>query len=103
MLQTYAQPYGQPLEGRLELFCYVLTTKDHGLLYKYGNGKDFTITAYIDTRFQSCYDDSKSQLGWTFKLNRSTVAWSSNKAAIVALSSTQAEYQALSKAAGEAL
>jgi len=48
-------------------------------------------------------DDRKSIGGYTFMLNRASISWNSKKQTTVALSSTEAEYRALTQAVKEYL
>ena len=48
-------------------------------------------------------DDRKSTLGYVFIILGGAVTWKSKKQGVVALSSTEAEYMALSEAACEAI
>jgi hypothetical protein len=56
---------------------------------------------YNDASFQIDADDSKSQSGFMFCLNRGAVSWKNSKYDIVADSTTEVEYIAASEAAKE--
>lgn len=61
------------------------------------------INAFVDADWASNEVDRRSYTGFVFKLGGSTVSWQSRKQKTVALSSTEAEYMALSDACKEAL
>lgn len=57
----------------------------------------------MDADWAECPMDRKSYTGFVFKLSGAAISWESRKQRTVALSSTEAEYMALSEAAREAL
>lgn len=61
------------------------------------------ISAYADADWASDSIDRKSFTGFVFLIGRSVVTWESRKQRTVALSSTEAEYMALSDTCKEAL
>jgi ribonuclease HI len=83
---------------------YVKGTKDHGLIYKKQNlnGK-FNVYGYVDSDWASDATTRKSTTGYIFFMNGKPISWNSRKQNSVALSSTEAEYMALSEAVQEAL
>lgn len=62
---------------------------------------DEEITMYSDSDWGEDRKDRKSNSGWIMQLNGGTIGWSCRKQAIVALSSAEAEYIALTEAAKE--
>jgi hypothetical protein len=54
---------------------------------------------YADASFNSDPDKAKSFSGYTMKVNRSTISWSSKRQSCVARSTGEAEYMAASRAA----
>ncbi|KAG7310616.1 hypothetical protein JYU34_003408 [Plutella xylostella] len=62
-----------------------------------------SITAYADADWGRNESDRRSYTGYVFKLGESIVSWESRKQRTVALSSTEAEYMAISDACKEAL
>ena len=80
------------------VFRYLAGTTNRGLCYGIGGrGTSFTDADW------GAGDDRKSIGGYTFLLNGAAVCWSSKKQSTVALSSTEAEYMALTQAVKEAL
>jgi hypothetical protein len=83
----------------LKIVNYLKGTAMYGLLFK---GKGLTLNGYSDASWGST-SDMKSISGYIFIMNNSAVSWKSKKQTIVALSSTESEYVALSEALKEAL
>ena len=80
------------------IFRYLAGTRNRGLLYRRdGNGSGFT-----DADWGSG-EDRRSIGGYAFVLNGAAICWNSKKQATVALSSTEAEYMALTQAVKESL
>lgn len=64
---------------------------------------EFGIEGFSDSDYSADLDKRRSVTGYTFKVWGNTVCWKSNLQSVVALSTTEAEYMALSEAAKEAL
>ena len=80
------------------IFRYLAGTPNRGLYYGIqGNG-----TGYTDADWGSG-EDRRSIGGYAFILNGAAISWNSKKQATVALSSTEAEYVALTQAVKESL
>lgn len=79
---------------------YLKGTIDHGILYKYGKSD---LIGYVDADWAGSIDDRRSFTGYAFVMNGAIVVWDSRKQRTVALSTTEAEYMALSEAAKEAV
>ena len=80
------------------IFRYLAGTPNRGLYY----GVTGTATGFTDADWGGS-DDRKSIGGYTFLLNGSTISWNSKKQSTVALSSTEAEYMALTQAVKESI
>lgn len=65
--------------------------------------KDSDLIGYVDADWGSNKKDRKSYTGYVFKLAGASISWRSCKQKTVALSSTEAEYMALSEATKEAI
>lgn len=79
---------------------YLKGTLNYGLVFQKGG---LEVTAYVDADWAGCDIDRKSYTGFVFKLGKSLISWESKKQKTVALSTTEAEYMALSDACKEAL
>ena len=67
----------------------------------YGGDKELVVNGYVDARFDTDSDDSKSQTGYVFLLNGGAVSWCSSKQSVVAGSTCEVENIAASEAANE--
>uniref|UniRef100_A0A1J3I7B7 Retrovirus-related Pol polyprotein from transposon TNT 1-94 n=2 Tax=Noccaea caerulescens TaxID=107243 RepID=A0A1J3I7B7_NOCCA len=65
--------------------------------------KDFSIEGFCDSDYATDLDKRRSVTGFIFKVWGNTVSWRSNLQSVVALSTTEAEYMALSSAVKEAI
>jgi hypothetical protein len=80
------------------LLRYVMFTKNYSLVYSKNTP---SITGYTGSDYASSIDDRKSISGYLFKYGKCSVSWNSSKQKTVALSSTEAEYVALTNAIKE--
>ncbi|GJW15258.1 retrotransposon protein, putative, ty1-copia subclass [Tanacetum coccineum] len=82
---------------------YLRNTKDMFLVYG-GNPKaELRVDFYCDAGFETDRDDTKSQTGYVFILNKGAMDWKSSKQSTTAMSATEAEYIAASEAAMKAV
>uniref|UniRef100_A0A5S6QB25 Reverse transcriptase Ty1/copia-type domain-containing protein n=1 Tax=Trichuris muris TaxID=70415 RepID=A0A5S6QB25_TRIMR len=72
---------------------YLRATKTMKLVYK--KGED-SLTAYCDADWASDRDDRRSTTGFVVCLSGAAMSWNSKKQRTVALSTTEAEYMAMS-------
>ncbi|WRX11051.1 Reverse transcriptase [Theobroma cacao] len=79
---------------------YLRRTKDVFLVY---GGGELQVRGYTNASFQIDKDDSKSQSGYVFTLNRSVVSWKSSKQKMTADSIIEVEYISAFEAAKEAV
>ncbi|GJQ89086.1 hypothetical protein Tco_0000225 [Tanacetum coccineum] len=91
-----AKPTKNHLHAVKRIFRYLKGTIDMGLWYS----KDscITLTAYADADHAGCQDTRRSTSGSAQFLRDKLVSWSSKKQKSTAISSTEAEYIALSSA-----
>jgi hypothetical protein len=80
---------------------YIKGTLNFGLFYTYGESAD--LVGYSDSDWGGDQDERKSTTGHVFYLGSTVFSWTSKKQAIVALSSCEAEYVAISSAVCEAI
>lgn len=79
---------------------YVKGTLDYKLVFS--SKDDCPLVGYADADWASSLEDRSSTSGYLFKVYGNTVVWRSKKQNVVALSTAEAEYVALSEAAVEA-
>lgn len=70
---------------------YLKRTANLGLVYR-KSGR--SALGYVDADWANCLEDHRSYLGYAFLLSKCPVTWESRKQRTVALSSTEAEYDA---------
>ena len=101
MLSQFNTCYGRPqVEAAKRALRYLLRTKAFGLVY---HGGCTTLVGYVDADWASNAVDRRSYTGYAFSLGGAAVSWEARKQRTVALSSTEAEYMALSDGAKEAI
>jgi len=79
---------------------YLKETLDVGMTYR---NTDDPPKMFADADWGGCNVDHRSYSGYIFMMSGATISWDSRKQRTIALSSTEAEYMALSKATKEAL
>ncbi|CAH2104034.1 unnamed protein product [Euphydryas editha] len=82
------------------LLRYLKKTKKYGLVYR---KDDTNLHGFVDADWASCTIDRRSYTGYSFILAGCVISYESKKQRTVALSSTEAEYMALSEACKEAI
>ena len=75
---------------------YLSTTKSHGILYPAGNGEQLDLRAFCDADWAGDLEKRHSTTGFFIEVNGAPVAWKSVRQSIIALSTAEAEYIALS-------
>ena len=88
------------LAAAKRILRYLKGTVNFGILYKRGD-RDMKITGYIDRDFAGDINDRKSTSGQIFFLGGLPITWNSVKQRVVALSTCEAEYIAVSSATAE--
>ena len=83
------------------LLKYLKTTREYSLIYP--NQNTTILTGYSDSDHAGDLGDRKSTSGFLFILSGCTISWKSVKQSTVAISSSEAEYIALSQATQEAI
>ncbi|GKE96630.1 hypothetical protein Tco_1581485 [Tanacetum coccineum] len=89
-----AKPTEKHLQAVKRIFRYLNETIHMGLWYS--NDTDMSLTAYADADHAGCQDTRRSTSGSAQFLGDKLVSWSSKKQKSTAISSTKAEYIALS-------
>ena len=90
----------QHTEAVKTILRYLKSSRDRGITY--GGQDKLLVEGYSDSDWAGDKDSRKSTSGFIFMLNGEPVSWCSKKQPTVALSSTEAEYIALTLAAKEA-
>lgn len=80
---------------------YVKGTLDYGICFSGRQDVEIEVLGYVDADWAGDIVTRKSQSGYVFQLCGGPISWSSKKQAVVALSTTEAEYVAASFAAQE--
>ena len=94
-------PLQEHLNKALYIWRYLVGTRNYALTYDSTNGSG--LEAFTDSDWASDGDDRKSISGYFFKLANGAVSWTSHTQKSVALSSTEAEYMALSDCSRQAM
>lgn len=79
---------------------YLKKTKSYCIKY---SSEETELQCYVDADWASNILDRKSFTGYCFKMCGSVISWQTKKQTTVALSSTEAEYMAISEACREAI
>lgn len=93
-------PSRQHTEAIKTIFRYLKVSRDRGITY--GGQETLFIEGYSDSDWAGDKERRKSTSGYIFILNGGPMSWYSKRQSTVALSSTEAEYIALTLAAKEA-
>ncbi|KAG6578190.1 Integrase catalytic core protein [Phytophthora cinnamomi] len=81
------------------IFRYLQGTKSHGI--RFSPGKDIDFQGYSDADWAGDLSDRKSTSGYLFQVAGGPISWGSKKQSSVSLSTSEAEYIALSLAIQE--
>ena len=81
---------------------YLSGTPDLALQYS-ADKEGTTLLGFSDSDFAGCKGTRKSTTGWIFTLGGGPVAWKSKKQEVITLSSSEAEYRALTSTVQEAM
>ena len=96
-----ADPGLQHISALKCMLRYLAGTKSYGIRYTAEPDKTNLFHGYADAAYSNL-DERKSTSGYVFIAGKGAITWRSKKQLVVALSSTEAEYIALSEAAREA-
>ncbi|GJS05372.1 transposable element [Tanacetum coccineum] len=83
------------------IFRYLKGTSDVGLIY--GGDREYLVAGYSDSDYAADLDARRSLTGYVFTIGNSVVSWKATLQPSVALSTTEAEYMALTEAAKEGI
>lgn len=93
-------PSHQHTEADKLFFRYLKGSRNRGITY--GGDEELHVVGYSDSDWAGDKESRKSTSGFIFMLHRGPVSWRSKRQSTVALTSTEAEYIALTLAAKEA-
>ena len=88
------------------LLRYVKGTANKGLVFGYDSSPvdcSDAVTGFVDSDFIGCLHTRKSLTSYVFTAYGTAISWKATLQKVVALSTTKAEYMALSEAVKEAL
>jgi len=96
-----SQPQKEHWKAMKRIFRYLKGTADVGLIY--GSNSDCCHTGYSDADFAADLVKKRSLTGYAYTLGGCLVSWKTTLQPSVALSTTEAEYMALTEAAKEGI
>ncbi|GJU01945.1 secreted RxLR effector protein 161-like protein [Tanacetum coccineum] len=97
----YASAVGKHWNAVKRIFRYLKGTSDVGLIY--GGDHEYLVAGYSDSDYAADLDARRSLTGYVFTIGNSVVSWKATLQPSVALSTTEAEYMALTEAAKEGI
>ena len=101
MSQFASNPSQEHLDKAISICRYLVGTKSYKLVFRGDSQKG--LMAYVDSDWAANKDTRRSVTGYFFKLADCIFCWQSRAQKTVALSSTEAEYMALSDCSRQAL
>lgn len=87
----------------LHVLAYVKGTLDYQILYSRDLGGAIKPIGYVDSDYGGDLDTRRSTSGYIFMMAGGPVSWSSKRQQTVALSTTEAEYMAMTRGSQQAL
>ena len=99
--QFAADPCPTHWQALKRVFRYIQGTKTHGIEFQASCTSG--LQGYSDADWAGDVESRRSTSGYAFLMSGGTLSWRSKKQRTVALSSTEAEYMALSEATQEAI
>ncbi|XP_074377149.1 secreted RxLR effector protein 161-like [Apium graveolens] len=97
--QFMQKPRKPHLDAANRILRYLKHTINYGLMYK--EGADILLSGFTDADWAGDPSSRRSTSGYTFNLGSVAISWCSKKQATVAISSTEAEYNAATLASQE--
>ena len=95
------QPGREHWQAVKRIFRYLRGTSDVGVIYV--GDTQCLVTGYSDSDYAGDVDTRRSMTGYVFTLGGSVVSWKATLQPTVTLSTTEAEYMALTEAAKEGI
>ena len=100
--QFTGNPSEDHLKGIKRVLRYLNGTRAFGLLIRKDDDELPMLKGFTDADFAACYS-RKSRTGYAFFVGSSILSWSSRKQSVIALSTCEAEYYALTEGGKEAM
>ena len=100
--QFAANPTKSHYTGTKHVLRYLHGSSEHGITYKTSD-EPLKLVCYVDSDWAGDVDARKSTTGYVLTLAKGAVCWSSKRQSTTALSSTEAEYIAISSAVREVI
>ena len=97
------QPTGVHAKAAKKVVAYVISTQNHSYKIEPDGSAGLVIEAYCDSDFSGDSDTRRSVTGYAIFLCGVAVAWKSKGQRLVTLSSTEAEYVAITEVCQEVL
>jgi len=99
--QFFESPTDSHFAAAKRILRYIKGTRN--LKLHLGNTSDTTLVGYSDANWGNDLDTRKSTTGYLFLFSGGAISWSSKRQSTVALSTTEAEYMAITHATKEAV
>jgi hypothetical protein len=99
LLQHLRDPLEAHWQAAVHILQYLKTTSH----IKLRLGGDLACSGYLDSDWAEDRDDRRSTSAYTYRIGDGAISWKSRKQATASLSSTEAEYKALSDSCKEGL
>ena len=104
-ISVLSQFMSKPLESHWvaakSVLRYLSGTSNYDILYN--DTSNVILAGFLDSNWAGNLDDRRSITGYAFNIGSEVIAWSSKKQSTIALSSCEAEYQALCATTCEAI
>ncbi len=97
--QNMVSPKKSHMDQAYRIMQYLINHAEEGITYDQISGLE--MTAYVDSNYADKKENRKSVTGFTIVLCGGAIEWKSQCQKTVSLSSTEAEYKALSQCASE--
>lgn len=104
MISRYMSCPGKPHWQAIKwLFQYLAGTRSLGLVYGGNSQLGTQLQGFVDADYAGNIDTKKSLTGYVFIVFGGAVSWKANLQSVVALSTTEAEYMAMTEAVKETI
>ena len=95
-------PLQEHFDDVKHLIRYLHGIANYYIIYNSISDENANLIKYSNSNFRACRLTRRSTENYIFMLNEGPISWSSKRQSTVALSTTEAEYYALSQAIKEA-